>query len=94
MREKTTVKVLIDNARTRVTEHRFAPGATTGRHRHDRDYLVVPVVDGRLRVITPDGTEKISELKAGQQAFRAAGGEHEVVNDSDSEYAYIEVELK
>jgi len=34
-----TVKV--DNARVRVTEWRFAPGAHTGHHRHEYAYVVV-----------------------------------------------------
>ena len=35
----------IDNERSRVTEWRFAPGAATGFHRHEYDYVIVP---GRL----------------------------------------------
>ena len=34
--------VQIDNERTRVTEWRFAPGASTGYHRHEYDYVIVP----------------------------------------------------
>ena len=35
--------VFIDNERVRVTEWRFAPGAATGWHRHEYDYVVVPM---------------------------------------------------
>src|ERR1019366_6649070 len=46
-----TPTVQIDNNHLRVTEWRFAPGAATGFHRHEHDYLVVPVRDGELKVI-------------------------------------------
>ena len=94
MGQDSIATVIIDNARTTVTEHRFAPGASTGWHRHERDYVVVPVMDGRLKVIGPGGAESFADLKAGQPYFREAGVEHEVVNDGDGEYAFIEVELK
>jgi quercetin dioxygenase-like cupin family protein len=48
MQAKSTV--FIDNERTRVTEWRFAPGASTGWHRHEYDYVVVPLLDGKLRL--------------------------------------------
>lgn len=40
--------VLIDNDRVIVTEYRFAKGASTGWHRHGHDYVVLPLMDGRL----------------------------------------------
>ena len=40
--------VQVDNERVRVTEWRFAPGAETGEHVHQMDYVVVPLGDGRL----------------------------------------------
>jgi quercetin dioxygenase-like cupin family protein len=44
--------VQVDNERVRVTEWRFAPGAATGWHRHELDYVVVPMTTGRLRIDT------------------------------------------
>ena len=38
--------VQLDNERVRVTEWRFAPGAATGWHRHEHDYVVVPMTTG------------------------------------------------
>ena len=46
----------IDNARVIVTEYRFAPGANTGWHRHGHDYVVVPLMDGKVRLETKTGT--------------------------------------
>jgi quercetin dioxygenase-like cupin family protein len=83
----------IDNDRVRVTEWRFAPGAATGWHRHEMDYVVVPMLDGRLRLVEPEGTREV-ELKAGVSYTRKAGVEHDVINANTYEYAFIEVELK
>ena len=94
MAEKAVGSVQIDNARTRVTEWRFAPGAATGFHRHDYDYVIVPGVTGKLKLIGPDGGESLAELTAGQCYFRAAGVEHDVVNANDFPFSFVEVELK
>jgi quercetin dioxygenase-like cupin family protein len=85
--------LLIDNERVRVTEWRFAPGAATGWHRHAMDYVVVPMLDGALELVGPDARTR-AELKKGVPYFRSAGVEHDVINASGFEFAFIEVELK
>ena len=85
--------VQVDNASVRVTEWRFAAGSSTGHHRHEYDYVVVPLSTGRLLVRSAAG-ETPGQLAAGQSYFRASGVEHEVVNDNDFEIAFIEIELK
>ncbi len=86
--------VTIDNDRTRVTEWRFAPGAETGHHRHEYDYVVVPIMTGSLRIIAPDGSESVAELRHGAPYFRPAGVEHNVINAGAEDFAFIEVEFK
>jgi beta-alanine degradation protein BauB len=83
----------VENDRVIVTEYRFAPGANTGWHRHGHDYVVVPLMDGRVKLETSAG-ESFAEMKAGAPYFRKAGVEHDVINASDTEYAFIEIELK
>ncbi|MBK8016387.1 MAG: cupin domain-containing protein [Betaproteobacteria bacterium] len=85
--------VQIDNDRVRVTEWRFAPGAATGYHRHEMDYVVVPLVDGRVRLVEPAGTREV-QLHAGVSYSRQAGVEHDVINANDHEFAFVEIELK
>ena len=92
MQAKSTV--FIDNERTRVTEWRFAPGASTGWHRHEYDYVVVPLLDGKLALSTGDDKSQVAELTAGVPYFRQVGVEHDVTNVNDFEYAFIEVEFK
>lgn len=89
-----TPKVFIDNDRTRVTEWRFAPGANTGWHRHEYDYVVVPMLNGTLEIELPDGERVQSDLEAGVPYFRQEGVEHDVINANDFEFAFIEVEFK
>ena len=49
MGEQAVGTTQIENDRTRVTEWRFAPGAATGYHRHEYDYVVVPTTsDSKL----------------------------------------------
>ena len=90
---RATASVQIDNENVAVTEWRFAPGAETGWHRHERDYVVVPLTSGKLLLKGKAG-DSVSELTAGQSYFRKAGVEHNVVNASEGEFAFIEIELK
>jgi quercetin dioxygenase-like cupin family protein len=86
--------VHVDNDKTRVTEYRFAPGAATGWHRHEYDYVITPVTDGRLRLVGPDGSESHADLVAGRSYFREAGVEHDVINAGPVELRFVEVEWK
>jgi len=86
--------VQVDNERVRVTEWRFAPGAETGEHVHGMDYVVVPLADGRLKLVSPTGEESFADLKLGVSYARKAGVHHNVINANPFEYTFIEIELK
>jgi mannose-6-phosphate isomerase-like protein (cupin superfamily) len=89
-----TSKTLIDNDRVVVTEWRFAArGENTGWHRHEHDYVVVPLLDGRLDIDTPTGRVSAA-FKAGEPYYRDAGVEHDVINGQDAPYAFLEIEIK
>jgi quercetin dioxygenase-like cupin family protein len=90
---RAVATIRIDNERVRVTEFRFAPGATTGPHRHELAYVVVPLTTGRLAASGPAG-DTLNDLIAGQPYFRPAGVEHDVRNANAFEFAFIEIELK
>lgn len=83
----------IDTDRVIVTEWRFTAGASTGWHRHAHDYVVVPLMDGRLRLVTAEGESTVAMTK-GVPYFRQAGVEHDVINASDGDYAFMEVEIR
>lgn len=94
MIDKAVPTVFIDNARVRVTEWRFAPGAATGWHRHEFDYVVVPMIDGELELVGPGGDRSRAALKIGVPYFRNAGVEHDVINANGFEFAFVEIEIK
>ncbi len=85
--------VEIDREEIRVTEWRLAPGATTGHHRHDFDYLVVPLTEGLLRATSASGQTE-TPLQPGRPYFRKAGVEHDVSNAGPAPLAFLEIELK
>ena len=92
-RSRVRTSLQVDEPWVRVTEYRFAPGAETGWHRHEHDYVVVPLMDGRLLLEEPGGTTRLAELRRHESYARRAGVEHNVVNASEGEFAFLEVEL-
>ena len=91
--ERAQPLVQIDNEKVRVTEWRFAPGAATGYHRHEYDYVVVPMTSGRLQLDEPGG-KRYAQLTAGQAYSREAGVEHDVINANDYPFVFVEIEMK
>lgn len=90
---QATAIVQIDNDRVAVTEWRFAPGAETGWHRHEHDYVVVPLMNGKLTLKDKAG-DGVGELFSGKSYFREAGVEHNVINAGDGEFAFVEIQMK
>ena len=92
-REKAVPTVQIENDRVIVTEWAFAPGAETTWHTHGYDYIVVPQTSGQL-LIESEAVNKTSELTVGQSYSRQKGIKHNVVNNNDYHFTFIEIELK
>ena len=93
-RPAATPEVLIDNDRVVVTKWSFVEGAETGWHRHGHDYVVVPLADGKLILDEPGGTTREAPMTSGVPYFRPEGVEHNVINPSDTEFVFVEIELK
>ncbi|MBM3598105.1 MAG: cupin [Alphaproteobacteria bacterium] len=92
-RPKAVPTVQVDNERVRVTEWRFPPGGATGYHRHEYDYIVVPMTTGMLSMTGPQGDGQ-ALLTTGKSYFRQAGVEHDVINSNPFEFVFVETELK
>jgi len=92
-RPKAVATLLQETERVKVTEWRFAVGAETGWHRHAYDYVVVCLTAGKLLAETAQGNVE-TPLAFGQSYARPAGVEHNIVNASDGEFAFVEVEMK
>jgi len=88
-----TGTVQIDTPEVRVTEWRLPVGSAIGHHRHELDYVVVPITDGVLTVVSASGSAQ-SAITAGQSYFRKAGVEHDVRNETAREIVFVEIELK
>ena len=83
----------IDNDQVIVTRWDFPPEAETGWHRHDHDYVIVPIHDGNMLLETPEGNREVM-LQAGVCYNRVAGTEHNVINIGENAFSFVEVELK
>ena len=93
MATSATRIVQIDEPEVRITQWRLPPGSATGHHRHECDYVVVPMTDGELTIVAATGTSQ-APIAAGNAYFRRAGVEHDVRNDGAREIVFVEVELK
>ena len=85
--------VLIGNDKVKVTEWSFEVGDSTGHHIHEYNYIVVPMLDGELRIADKDNNETISKLTKGGAYYREKGVEHNVLNNNKIPYSFIEIEL-
>jgi quercetin dioxygenase-like cupin family protein len=87
-------EVQVDTPEVRVTEWRLAPGSATGHHIHEMDYVIVPVMDGEMTIVSPGGERSKARLSIGKSYFRKAGVEHDVLNETAAEIVFLEIELK
>ena len=86
-------EVQLENERFRVTKWTIDPGGEIPMHRHDYDYVVVPLVTDTMHVRTAEGAEIVTELVAGQSYTRPAGSEHVVQNRGARDaIVFVEVE--
>jgi len=92
-RARASGNLLQENERVIITEWRLKAGADTGWHRHQHDYVVVCLTAGKLLAETANGNTE-TELRVGQTYARPAGVEHNIVNASEHEFTFIEIELK
>ncbi|MEM8700940.1 MAG: cupin domain-containing protein [Pseudomonadota bacterium] len=93
-REQATATQLIDDDRVRVTRFDFAPGAETGWHRHEMDYVITALTDCRMLLEEPGGESREVLVPAGTVYRRDEGVEHNVINGGDALMSFVETELK
>lgn len=86
-------EVQLENEHFRVTRWTIEPGGHIPMHRHEHEYVVVPMVTDTMHVTNGDGTEIVAELTAGVSYTRAAGSEHRVENRGETaDVVFVEVE--
>ncbi|HZM64722.1 MAG TPA: hypothetical protein VFC16_00275 [Nakamurella sp.] len=69
-------------------------GDSTGQHRHEHDYIVIPVTGGRLSVTTPDGAVHDMTQVAGVSYLGTAGTTRTVTAINPDRLSFVEIELK
>jgi quercetin dioxygenase-like cupin family protein len=92
-RPRASSRLLQENERVIITEWRLKPGAETGWHRHQHDYVVVCLTAGKLLAETANGNVE-TELQLGQAYARPVGVEHNIVSPNEHEFVFVEIELK
>lgn len=85
--------VQCDDDVVRVTKWDFPPGTQTGPHTHEFDYVVVPMSTGTLTVQTAE-EDFDNVLTPGASYQRRAGTTHNVINETDQECSFVEIEIK
>jgi beta-alanine degradation protein BauB len=80
--------------RLRITTWTFEDGEDTGHHRHEYDYVVVPITGGTFAVTEPDGGGREMTQHAARAYLGRAGTEHNVINRSGRTAVFVELELK
>ena len=84
-----------DTDDVRITTWTFAEaGTSTGQHRHEFDYIVVPITGGTFEVIGADGSSRRMTQVAGSPYQGVEGTAHDVVSASAHEVVFVEIELK
>lgn len=90
---QATPQVLIENREVRVTRWTLDTTEETGLHRHEHNYVVVPLADGLMRVTAVDGSVADHRLAKGVPYYREAGAEHTVGNGGEGVLDFVEMEL-
>lgn len=86
---------IIDNDQIRVTTWTFdQDGVATGQHRHDFDYIVVPITGGTFSVTDADDSVHEMIQVAGMPYFHSAGVIHDVTDTSGQKAVFVDIELK
>ena len=94
MRSTCSATLLVENKKVRVTRFDFESDQETGWHVHEYDYVIIAITDCVMMLEQPDGTTTTSEVFSGTVYSRDAGTHHNVINTSEQNMSFIEIELK
>jgi len=92
-RSQATAEVQIDNGIFRSTKWTFPPGAETGHHVHEYEFVVVPILSGDLTIESHTEETFVAAIEVGVSYTRAKGVAHNVVNNTNATISFVEVEL-
>jgi quercetin dioxygenase-like cupin family protein len=87
-------KVIFENDAVRIWSFSVRPGGLKPMHRHELDYVIVPLSGGKVEITTIEGRSRIGEDRVGEVIWQDAGETHQLENLGDAPYRNILVELK
>ena len=93
MTRQVLATTLLEDAHVRVTRFDFDSGASTGRHVHEHDYVIVTVTGGDFVITHLDGSTTDMQQTVGAAYTRTKGTEHDVRFVGPGAAAFIEIEL-
>ena len=86
--------VLFENDRVKVWNLVVDPGEASAWHLHERDYVTIVVEGDGLTLEYDDGTSEDSPSSAGTWRYHGDHTVHRVVNNTQTRYKNVLVELK
>ncbi|MCH8103656.1 MAG: hypothetical protein IIB28_10945 [Chloroflexi bacterium] len=88
-------EVLFENDRVKIWNLIVEPGESSDWHLHGRDYVTVVVEsNGGLEAQYGDGTSNLSTNTVGSFTYHDSHQIHRVVNNSNTRYKNVLIELK
>ena len=86
--------VLFENDRVKIWNLIVDPGEASAWHSHERDYITIVVEGVGLTVEYDDGTAEDGSAAVGMCSYHGEHRVHRVVNNTDTRYKNVLVELK
>ena len=87
-------EVLFENEHVKIWNLIVEPGKASPWHLHGRDYVTVVVEGGGLTVEFDDGTTEEGSSRVGTWRYHGGHKVHRVVNNTDTRYKNVLIELK
>lgn len=88
----SNAEIVYENEQFRTTKWTISPGGHIPMHRHDYEYVVVPLSDNVMHVITGDADLIEAVMVPGTAYGRPKGSEHRCENRGETDIVFIEVE--
>ena len=93
-KERAEFTLLYEDQKTKITSWRFDPGAETGWHLHNFDYVTIQKSSGCLKLESEDGDIKFIDYKNDKTDGYNSPVKHNATNVSNEEVRVIEIEYK
>lgn len=87
-----TSEITYENEHFRATKWTISPGGEIPMHRHEYEYVVVPLSDNVMHVTTAEGELIEARMVPGTAYGRPKGSEHKNENRGETDIVFIEVE--